>query len=940
MSVTPLSYRRLSCRSFYSCASLLNAEPVSTEKTVARTTQTLLYFDNIFPIKYGRFDPRWLYSHQLTMMFNWDRVRGKKSVSRNGRISPEPAQDSLDVIKRQQAVERSQPVKRDWTWWERFNLTHVLPEELLKAPDFRVSKVVLCEREGGLFLKCYHSGTPEQILEPLTTHLEKFTHVSWFNLQKVKAYRVYGTPFLDDMRAVHPSSRVRITFTTAGSELTVEQVYAACRPYGEIVDISFPPPGTVKDAPKYCFVQFSRVRAAARIKCCLHNAQLPLTDDGTGKRSAVSITYEPRVGAQTIWNWLSGHPRVVISVGLALVTGLSYLVWDPIRMFFITNKITDRFSLEWTNLLGSATQSVVKLQEHARQNYSSNGAPLEKSKSPLSQTEGIDASDVKAAVTPEQLEAKLITANSEIDSGYQNSANSVVPGDSAELEQSPDQTLRSMFLESPTTFSLVTGPHGSGKSKIVDDALRGKKYKLVIDCEELVNAPDDHRLLEKLAKDVGFFPSFTTFQNLNYWIETVVAGTTGVKASLSSNTTSTFGKMLETTAAALGRITEKQLKEVSKAAMKGRVGDVASAEEPEVEYPVVVIRNFMNKEKTKHQFVFEALAQWAAYLVENKLAHVVFLSTSQSASRFLSKSAAGNRSAQNITLSDASLDSAYAFMHRVLGSKLVQSDEMKEILGSLGGRLTDLESFAHRVNNGMSPKEAYNDLLLRSIGEIRKVAFEMDDAALVPGGTKVEWTLPQLWTLVKVLSNRDTVEFDRIKFSAHFGGNDAPLRALESCHLLSIVHHNGRPCLIKPGKPLYQAAFKSMVEDEVLAASLEVQAIKSLIDAENASIAKYESELSTLQPWVALLKARPVVSHSSSKWYKPLSWIWSRGSDDVATPVNYPNEYSSETVIAESLALAIQHRLTFLGQQLQASVRKVRQLSQQQQEAKEKIQLV
>jgi predicted AAA+ superfamily ATPase len=40
--------------------------------------------------------------------------------------------------------------------------------------------------------------------------------------------------------------------------------------------------------------------------------------------------------------------------------------------------------------------------------------------------------------------------------------------------------------ESDTVF-VVTGPRGTGKSELVQDAAKNEPYKLVINCDELVN---------------------------------------------------------------------------------------------------------------------------------------------------------------------------------------------------------------------------------------------------------------------------------------------------------------------------------------------------------------------------------------------------------------------------------------------------------------------
>lgn len=77
-------------------------------------------------------------------------------------------------------------------------------------------------------------------------------------------------------------------------------------------------------------------------------------------------------------------------------------------------------------------------------------------------------------------------------------------------------------------------------------------------------------------------------------------------------------------------------------------------------------------------------------------------------------------------------------------------------------------------------------------------------------------------------------------------GGEPTVQALEQAELICIVSTNGRPSSIKAGKPVYQAAFESLVKDDVLRARLDVAILSQLIGMENKTIDKYENELKTL----------------------------------------------------------------------------------------------
>lgn len=54
---------------------------------------------------------------------------------------------------------------------------------------------------------------------------------------------------------------------------------------------------------------------------------------------------------------------------------------------------------------------------------------------------------------------------------------------------------------------------------------------------------------------------------------------------------------------------------------------------------------------------------------------------------------------------------------------------------------------------------------------------------------------------------------------------------------------NGRPSTIKPGRPIYHAAFKYLTQDDILRHRLDLGIVREMINRENANIAKYENEL-------------------------------------------------------------------------------------------------
>ena len=111
------------------------------------------------------------------------------------------------------------------------------------------------------------------------------------------------------------------------------------------------------------------------------------------------------------------------------------------------------------------------------------------------------------------------------------------------------------------------------------------------------------------------------------------------------------------------------------------------------------------------------------------------------------------------------------------------------------------------------------------------------------------WTVEQAWHLITQLgkANDGTVRYSEIMLSDVFkkGGEEA-IRDLEQAELISISTLNGRPSIIKPGKPVYNAGFKQLIADNVLRSRLDLRILTQLTSMENANIGNYERELQLL----------------------------------------------------------------------------------------------
>ncbi|KAF9294546.1 mitochondrial escape protein 2 [Mortierella antarctica] len=645
-------------------------------------------------------------------------------------------------------------------------------------------------------------------------HLISHGHHMWFNFQKVRAFLVKGSPFLEDMASRYPNKRIRIEYT--GDPGGVEGLYTLFRKYGKIVDIVQVPP--VKDMPKQAIVQYSFMRASTSAKNCLHGAEL------NGVK--LNVTYESSLKGNVIWTWLSNHPRLSVPMGGFVIAGISFIIFDPIRIFSMHAKITKLFSAdEYSALRWLRKETVGRLTR----------APVE-----------------------------FLQAI-----GWRERENE-------------EEKLRNWLRNPPETFAVVTGPRGAGKTEMVEYVIKNKTHKVVIRCEELANARSENEVLTTLARQIGYIPLFQFMNAINNMMDMAITATTGQKAGLSATFEGQLKKILDTLTIAIQQSSptrgmsnvspeaimkkiEATLEEKSRRAEASARGEhlhvlktdstgkdkdsKARAKEQEErnkwcdpeDIPVVVIDGYMSRDKGPHsKELWTFLAEWAAVLVENHVAHVVFISNNVAASKPLSK-ALPNMTFETIVLSDATLDSAMEFVYKHLDKE--EYPQLMQSVKTIGGRLTDLELFVQKVKTGMSPQDAVYDILSRAVIEIRKNAFDLDRN---DKDKTVGWTPIQFWAVMKELATHDSVNFDELKIHPLFKNDEAPFSAMEQAELVTISHRNGRPFVVRPGKPIYRAAFQEILSDEGFAAVMDLESSTFLEKEEMVKVAKWEGELREL----------------------------------------------------------------------------------------------
>ena len=140
------------------------------------------------------------------------------------------------------------------------------------------------------------------------------------------------------------------------------------------------------------------------------------------------------------------------------------------------------------------------------------------------------------------------------------------------------------------------------------------------------------------------------------------------------------------------------------------------------------------------------------------------------------------------------------------------------------------------------------------------------------------WNSQQAWTLIKDISTHEPLRYNEVLLSDIFKDGEVVLQSLEQAELISITSFNGRPHAIKPGKPVYQAAFEYLTRDQVLKSRLDLAILAQLISVEHRNVDKFETELhllaelpnapSELKPRIHWLLNKAAASHAKVEKYE------------------------------------------------------------------------
>lgn len=104
----------------------------------------------------------------------------------------------------------------------------------------------------------------------------------------------------------------------------MEALYDLLRPYGKIVDFSFNPSYPKITTDRHALITFRYAKNAVSARNCLHRLNM--------NGCTLLIEHEQYFSSNRWRKFIVDHPRVFIPIGVAAIFGISYAVFDPIRV--------------------------------------------------------------------------------------------------------------------------------------------------------------------------------------------------------------------------------------------------------------------------------------------------------------------------------------------------------------------------------------------------------------------------------------------------------------------------------------------------------------------------------------------------------------------------------------------------------------------------------
>ena len=492
------------------------------------------------------------------------KVNGENGEEDASSIPKMPSSDT--VIRGTLWFDNMYPLRVHWLDVRYLVATHnhdvIIPKLFATAfgiHGFRLIGATPRANEGGVFVhfEVDRQGTirtPEDVTKAIITLLRAKPVHALLTPKAVRCHLVKGSPFLDDLASRFPYNRLKIELKGPASglqDLTVEQLYNEFSQFGKIFDLVLNP--YEKDKPRTGVIQYVRMYSAVGARNCLHRLKMsiPLTitslpssvppktetssTTSSGDSSSVPpppkqptptadaylyLTYDSILKTSVVTDFFTKHPRIMVPLLGFLFAAFTYLIFDPLRSFNITNHITKRFDLQ--ELYNDLPWPFGWLKKQASKLSKSSMFQMLKHTAGFDHEQTIDITNTWSS------------------------------------RQADEEKVRKWLNSKPDRLLFLTGPKGAGKQALVKKLTSDRKNVVVIDIGHIIDRADDE-FIKGLAASIGFAPGFA----LLTWISSVMdIFTPGASKASGSSTASSAQilKILECTSDALINIARKEVK--------------------------------------------------------------------------------------------------------------------------------------------------------------------------------------------------------------------------------------------------------------------------------------------------------------------------------------------------------------------------------------------
>lgn len=665
-------------------------------------------------------------------------------------------------------------------------------------------EIIPVPRDGGAFVtfQLPAATTPQLYNKSLIYNIsEKIMRKHRFVL-RIGIFPVKGIPWVEDMGR-YASNTLKVKFE--GDELSQESLYAMFRRYGKISDITLPKPG---DMDRVALVSFWTNRSAICARHCLTGSDI----GGT----IVHIHYKKKVNDHWLPTFIRDHTRIAVPLLLAIFAGIAVLVFDPIRSWFIQEKI--KGELDWSK--NSWFRGIARGWISTR-------------------------NKVKGLLNYEINEDEEWELWKEID-------------DLMEERVQKAKDLKIWLEENVNSMIVVQGPAGSGKRNLISSmVLEDRDNVLYVDCENIMKSRKDYQLIQNFAHEIGYFPVFSFLTSVSSFVDLFVKSLTGQNAGLTETKESQIQGMLTLS---IGAIRELALHSYHQLMASNE--DFYMKEEDYLQQnpqfkPVIVIDRYQasRKKNQTNAFIYKSIAEWAANLVQLNIAHVIFITDDVGSVQEL-VTALPTSPLKRIVLSDASCDASNIYVEHSLSQfhKFViekNREDLNKYTALLGGRMRDLQMFVRRIKSGDTPKEAFDGLTQQAIEQLSQV--------FLTSTKDYGFNASQAWQIIKMFVEKPEIDYSDIFLLPMFKANTfSILQNMENVELIRLIRVDGVVTKIVPAKPLFAVAFRGMVNDPEIFRAIEKECLLGKIEFETNRIRKFIEELNKFKevPEPKLFKER------------------------------------------------------------------------------------